>query len=373
MQTRTGIHWLLRYKLYHIPFWCAYHFTWWSIAMGNPLKAATSILEPHSAVKFVFYVIFQAIAVYVNLYYLIPKYLEKSRFTAYIGLLLLTILCTSALIVTGYYLGPFVANKTMDEIWGAGHNCLFFFFSNALPSTLASMTLAMSIKLTRNWIQTSRRQQMLEKENLETELNFLKNQINPHFLFNTINSIFFLIHKNPDRASASLAKFSELLRYQLYECNDKQIPLSREIGHLENCIELEKLRFPDNVKVNLSIDPPFTEQVSIAPFILMTFVENAFKHVSRHADQPNWINIRLHLHGQHLDFAVTNSTDHGAIRQVAAHGGIGLRNVQRRLDLIYAGRHSLNINATASAYEVSLRLELAALPQPALLPSLRVG
>ncbi|RPD42197.1 sensor histidine kinase [Chitinophaga barathri] len=334
--------------------------------MGNPLKAATSIMEPHSTIKFTFYVIFQAIAVYVNLYYLIPKYLEKSRFAAYISLLLLTVTGASAMIVTGYYLAPFVTGKTMNEIFGH-NNCLFFFFSNALPSTLASMTLAMSIKLTKNWIQANRRRQLLEKENLETELNFLKNQINPHFLFNTINSIFFLIHKNPDRASDSLAKFSELLRYQLYECNDKQIPLSKEIDHLENCIELEKLRLNENVAVSLSIEPPFAEHLSIAPFILMTFVENAFKHVSRHTGEANWINIRLHLRGQHLDFTVGNSTDHAAMPQMGAHGGIGLKNVQRRLDLIYPGRYSLNVRSGASAYEANLQLELAAAAQPALL------
>ncbi|WP_222597155.1 histidine kinase, partial [Chitinophaga pinensis] len=103
--------------------------------------------------------------------------------------------------------------KTMQEAYGIT-GIVFSVSGNSIPSTLAAMTLAMSIKLGKNWLQTQRKQQMLEKEKLETELNFLKHQFNPHFLFNTINSIFFLIHKNPDMASASLAKFSELLRYQ---------------------------------------------------------------------------------------------------------------------------------------------------------------
>lgn len=113
--------------------------------------------------------------------------------------------------------------------YGSFYNCL----GEAIPSTIASITLAMSIKLTKNWLQTERRKQLLEKEKLETELKFLKHQFNPHFLFNSINSIFFLIHKNPDMASASLAKFSELLRHQLYEYNDQQIPLHKEISYLE--------------------------------------------------------------------------------------------------------------------------------------------
>ncbi|HEX6427159.1 MAG TPA: histidine kinase, partial [Niastella sp.] len=191
----TGQHWLIKYKLYHLPFWCLYHYLWGVIAVGNPLKAASTMLLLPYAIKFGFYVLFQAIAVYFNLYYLIPRFLEKSRFTLYISYLLVTILCTASLIVTGYYLGAFITGKSFEAIYGPGTYCLYYFYSNALPSTLASMTLAMSIKLTKNWIQTKRRQQMLEKEKLETELNFLKNQFNPHFLFNTINSIFFLIHK----------------------------------------------------------------------------------------------------------------------------------------------------------------------------------
>ncbi len=292
----------MKYKLYHLPFWCLYHYLWGVIAVGNPLKAASTILLMPYAIKFAFYVVFQAAAVYFNLYYLIPRFLEKSRFTLYISYLIITILCTASLIVAGYYLGTLITGKGFEAIYGPGTYCLYYFYSNALPSTLASITLAMSIKLTKNWIQTKRRQQLLEKEKLETELNFLKNQFNPHFLFNTINSIFFLIHKNPDKASVSLAKFSELLRYQLYECNDRQIPLNSEVIYLENSIELEKLRLNNNIKVDFQVSQSPTAHLAIAPFILMTFVENAFKHVSKHADQLNWITIKLDIHQEQLDF-----------------------------------------------------------------------
>jgi two-component system LytT family sensor kinase len=358
---KTGQHWLIKYKLYHIPFWCLYHYLWGVIAVGNPLKAASTMLLLPYAIKFAFYVIFQAAAVYFNLYYLIPRFLEKSRFTLYISYLLLTILCTASLIVTGYYLGSFITGKSFEAIYGPGTYCLYYFYSTALPSTLASMTLAMSIKLTKNWIQTKRRQQMLEKEKLETELNFLKNQFNPHFLFNTINSIFFLIHKNPDKASVSLAKFSELLRYQLYECNDRQIPLHREVMYLENSIELQRLRLNNNIKVNFQVSPVPTAHLSIAPFILMTFVENAFKHVSKHTDQPNWITIKLNIHQEQLDFYIGNSTSYDTFTPMTAYNGIGLKNVQRRLDLIYPEKYELDIQSQQNSYEVRLRLQLSEL------------
>jgi sensor histidine kinase YesM len=361
---KPGQHWFIRYKLYHIPFWLVYHYLWWAATVGSPVKAAASIFSAPYAIKYLFYVVFQILAVYFNLYYLIPKYLEKSRFAQYIPLLVLTILCAAACIVPGYYLSSILTGKTIKQLYGVdAFNLYYLYTGGPLSSTTASMTLAMSIKLAKNWLQTQRRHQQLEKEKLETELNFLKHQFNPHFLFNTINSIFFLIHKNPDMASASLAKFSELLRHQLYECNDRQILLSKEIAYLENSIELEKLRQNDNVEVSLQIDHSY-EDPGIAPFILMTFVENAFKHVSRETDTPNWIRIRLHLDGSLLDFSVSNSAARTAATDVMHYGGIGLKNVQRRLDLIYPGQYQLDIQNTNNRFEIRLRLQLAELKMP---------
>jgi len=349
--------WLIRYKLYHIPFWCVYHFTWWSIAIGGPIKAANYLLFSPAIIKFSFYVIFQAIAVYFNLYFLIPRYLEKSRFALFVILLLSTVACTSLLITPGYYLSASFFHQTISQTYGSFYNCL----GEAIPSTLASMTLAMSIKLTSNWLQTERRQQLLEKEKLETELKFLKYQFNPHFLFNSINSIFFLIHKNPDMASASLAKFSELLRHQLYECNDQQIPLRKELAYLENFIELEKLRHHTLVNTDISLQEQYADQLGIAPFILMTFVENAFKHVSVHTGKANWINIKLEQDQQQLTLFIANSTSGHTAHEVLNYGGIGLSNVKRRLDLIYPGAYELNIHRGTALFEVKLSLSLSIL------------
>ncbi|UPK66936.1 sensor histidine kinase [Chitinophaga filiformis] len=356
--------WLLRYKLHHIPFWALYHFTWWTVAIGNPVKAFTAIFLTPFILKFLFYVLFQALAVYFNLYYLIPKYLEKARFTQYIILSLITVVSASLLIIPGYYLSVFLSGQTMQQAYGANGDCFYGYLGSTLPSTLAAMTLAMSIKLGKNWLQTQRKQQLLEKEKLETELNFLKHQFNPHFLFNTINSIFFLIHKNPDMASASLAKFSELLRYQLYECNDRQILLSKEISYMENSIELERLRQNDNMEVTVEIVQENNSPWGIAPFILMTFVENAFKHVSKHADKPNWIRIHLEQKDELLSFAVSNSTSDMTSNDIVHYGGIGLKNVQRRLDLIYPGQYNLDIQSHNDRFDVRLQLHLTALELP---------
>ncbi|GAB4021638.1 sensor histidine kinase [Spirosoma koreense] len=359
-----GQNWFFRYKIYHLPFWIVYHYLWAAVTLGNPFKALDVFLS--FPINYSFYIIFQALAVYFNLYVLMPGYLEKSRIALYIAYLLLTILGATLFIISGYYVSAYVSGKTMNELYGGGTDaaCFFRFLGIALPSTVASMTLAMSIKLTKNWIQTRQRQQLLEREKLETELNFLKAQFNPHFLFNSINSVFFLIHKNPVMASASLAKFSDLLRYQLYECNDRQIPLGREIAYLENFIELEKLRQND-LTVQFAVGPTGTDQLGIAPFILMTFVENAFKHVSK--DRANWITIRLDLSGSELTFAVANSTAPAVVGERIDYGGIGLKNVRRRLDLLYPNQYVLSIESTQNRFEVALRVHLSTLADPPVL------
>ena len=364
----SNTNWLIRYKLYHLPFWFAYHCMWWVVNIGSFTAVANNILFSAYSIKFLFYVIFQAFAVYFNLYFLMPRFLEKGKYVSYILLVIATIIFAAAFITLGYYAAAWLSGKSFMSLYGVDpHRYTYFFQINTLPSTAASMTLGMSVKLTKNWIQTKQREKLLEKEKLETELNYLRSQFNPHFLFNTINSIFFLIHKNPDKASASLAKFSELLRYQLYECNDKQIPLGNEIAYMENFIELEKLRQNDYVKVGFHVSQQHNKHLFIAPFILMTFVENAFKHVSKDAGESNWINIDLQLDETRLDFSISNSVPAYEIKDVVQYGGIGLKNVQRRLDLIYPGQYELLISNNGKSFDVRLQLTLSDLqPHPAL-------
>lgn len=364
----TALQWLYKYKLYHLVFWFVYHYLWWSLS-SNPLDAAQNIFFSPYSFKFLFYVVFQAVGVYFNLYYLIPIFLEKGRYFEYIVYVFTTIVATAFLIIPGYYVAAWWNQLPFEELFGlAPTEFLTLVKTNSFPSTAASMTLAMSIKLTKNWMAAQRQAQVLEKEKLETELKFLKSQFNPHFLFNTINSIFVLIHKNPDRASESLAKFSNLMRYQLYDCNEQRIPLQQELNYLENFIELEELRQEANFEISTNLERKIGNNWMIAPFILMPFVENAFKHVSQFQDAPNWINIHLSLQDDQLLFSVKNSVSEqfkGA-KEVVTYGGLGLKNVQRRLDLLYKDQHQLTIQSKQNQYEVQLQLNLqqAEVPLP---------
>lgn len=363
MKDRWQDHWVFKYKLYHLPFWFTYHYLWWSLYTGSMTQVAQNLMTLPYTIKFSSYFIFQAIAVYFNLYFLIPRYLERKRYLVYLSLLTLTIIATASIIISGYHIGAQFSTKSIEELYGVGSADFFSLFKyNSLDSTVAAMALAMSIKLTKNWIESKRRQDLLEKEKLETELKFLKSQFNPHFLFNTINSIFVLIHKNPDMASESLAKFSNLLRYQLYECNEHQIPLQHEISYLENFLELEKLRQDSHLQVECKIEGEVKTSLSIAPFILMPFLENAFKHVSQSKKSSNWIRISLQVEGQQLRFSISNSRKSNAIpsKEVLDYGGIGLKNVQRRLELLYPGKHHLDIQAGGKQFDITLHLELKA-------------
>jgi len=350
---------LFRYKLHHVLFWALYGYIWWIFYDGDAVGNLRAILTTPMALKFSAYLAGQMLAVCFNLYVLIPRFLEKNKLALYTVLLIATLFITTALVVpVAYYGTAFLYGKTFHEMWGKDNSYFHVYWSTTFPSVVAAVTLGMSIKLTKNWIKAKQREQALEKEKLETELTFLKNQFNPHFLFNTINSIFFLIHKNPDKASDSLAKFSELLRYQLYECNDRQIPLRHEVAYIENFVGLEKLRQNDNVTVSLQVNQSPPGPLGIAPFVLMTFVENAFKHVSKHTDRDNWIRINLNLQHRELDFSIANSAAAEPVSEAVHYSGIGLKNVRRRLDLIYPGQYNLDIQNGSDSFDVRLRLHL---------------
>lgn len=350
--------WFFRYKLHHILFWISYHLLWLWINIGCLQDAYAYLFLGPLPVKFYGYIIFQALGAYFNLYYLMPRFLIKGKYMTYIALVIITIIVCSALIVGGYYLAPYFSDLTFQELFGRQPDqYLLIFSTNAFPSTVGSMTFAMSIKLGKNWLETEKKRLVLEKDNLETELKYLKSQINPHFLFNTINSIFVLIHKNPDLASESLASFSDMLRYQLYECNDQEIPLSKELHFLENFIELESLRLNENqTDLQFEINHTSAQGANIAPFILLSFVENAFKHVSKGKTQKNF--IRMHLmvkENKTLEMSIENSRGN-EVNIVPS--GIGLKNVQRRLNLIYPNRYTLRIDSDDEIFKVILNIQL---------------
>ena len=358
-------HWFFKFKLHHLTFWAVYHFSWWAVFEGSIANAIDNITNPPYTVKYAFYVVIQALGVYFCLYYLIPRFLEKRKYWTFLSLMILTVAGMSTVIASGYLLTSELFDIPMEELFKVDDPSLWLFIkSNSLPSCIGAMTLGMSIKLAKNYLQSQQKQQELEKEKLETELKFLRSQFNPHFLFNTINSIFVLINRDQVQASDSLAKFSSLLRYQLYECNEKEIPLNRELAYLESFIELEKLRLDHNFEIRVSLPTDQAGNLNIAPFLLMPFVENAFKHVSKKPDHVNWIKIDVSLEGEELHYQVSNSvSNESKANDAVEFSGLGLKNVERRLNLLYPGRHEFITKKDESAYLVQLKLKLSPLKE----------
>ncbi len=196
-----------------------------------------------------------------------------------------------------------------------------------------------------------------EKEILSAELDFLKAQINPHFLFNVINSIYFKIDKSNNDARDTLSGFSDILRYQLYECNQPKVPIENEIKYLREYVRLQLMRKAKNTELHLHI----AESVSgfaLSPLLLIPFVENAFKYLSHHKNSPNTIDISLERNADLFTFTLVNTYIPQAIKDSDSPGGIGISNVKRRLNLLYPEKHALKITENGERYSVVLTLTI---------------
>lgn len=362
---RLNKYWFFKYKLYHFLFWALYHFLW-GVAEFSLLDVIEMLFHSSRYMLFIGYVIIHTLAVYFTLYYLLPNYLEKGRNAQFVGYLFLCIVVTSWVIMGSYFAVAYLTHKPLYYYcaFASSTGDVDFYrtwITILLPHSAGAILLGLSIKLINNWSLAQQQQQALEKEKLETELKFLRSQFNPHFLFNTINSIFFLIQKDQKMASNALGRFSELLRYQLYDCNEKQIPVSREISFLQSFITLEKYRKTGDLNVGVEIDTSSNSHLMISPFILMTFVENAFKHVAADQQNQNWIEINLSFKkSSTMVFVVANSSNHrkDKFRPVVHYGGIGLKNVRRRLDLLYPDQHQLKITETDEFFSIELEIKL---------------
>lgn len=210
-------------------------------------------------------------------------------------------------------------------------------------------------KFTFDWFKSARIRQELENQNLSSELAFLKSQINPHFLFNTLNNIHTLAYKKSDGAAESIMKLSELMRYMLYESDTERVSLDTEIQHLESFIALQALRFKVDDIVKLEVEGD-TVSKTIAPLLLLPFIENAFKH-GYNLKRAGAIQVKLNV-GERIDFSVENEkAPLGQPIQKDEVGGIGLENISRRLELIYKTDYTLTIDDSSTHFKINLSLK----------------
>lgn len=209
------------------------------------------------------------------------------------------------------------------------------------------------IRLIADWFSVQRTQMRLESEKKDMELQFLKSQLNPHFLFNSLNNIYSLAYQKSEKTADAVLKLSEIMRYMIYESNDSWVDLSKEVEYVQSFVELQKLRFKEDAAVNISLHGTIDGQ-KIVPLILISFVENAFKHgVANDPSDP--IRISISANQKILHFSITNKKSKA---NKDALGGVGLNNVERRLQLLYQDRYKLNVVNSPTHYTTELMLDL---------------
>lgn len=289
--------------------------------------------------------VLEIILFYLNAFWLAPMFLNKKTWPLYAAIFLFII----ALITTGAFI--------ISQIFSPQY-ALFFerFIRATIFMTSFILITSISYKIINDNIHREKQRKEKENENLKTELSFLRSQVSPHFMFNILNSIVSLARKKSELLEPALIKLSSLMHYMIYESGEAEVSVEKEIEYLQSYIDLQKLRFPDGVKVVLNIDKGPVEGY-IEPMLLIPFVENAFKHGIGMIEEPE-INIWLNMADNKLVFMVQNKFNNEGAEEKDKNSGIGLSNLKRRLNLLYPDTHTLVIEKENNWFVASLNLQL---------------
>jgi signal transduction histidine kinase len=329
---------------------------WLVILFAMPLATYLSTQDAHATRTsfFVVWGLFQSpLAIYFLNFYLLGPYLFFKRRYWLFSLINFVII----LALNSQFFYVFFNRNNIPNMPEMGPNMWIGFFGGFLMFLVLNvMVVAIAIGI-RHFIRTRQIKQQLKDEkakNTEAELAWLKNQINPHFLFNTLNNISSLTQIDPDAAQDAIAQLSDLLRYAMYETNKKTVPIQGEVEFMRNYISLMELRCNDKTEVTTTFD--VQQNMEIAPLLFISLIENAFKHgVS--SSRPSKIDIRLLQNEDELVFNCDN-TNYPKDDADRSGSGIGLENTRRRLDLMYAGRYSWEQSLEDNIYHVQIRIKI---------------
>lgn len=341
---------------------------------------------------------------YFNYYYLLPRFFEKKKFIAYFSLVLASVILIAAqeMIVRNTFRGRTVrffqgaigegprtvesgsrpvvrGSATMEggtvfvirnegdstdmplppppfaekTLFGVPQGILFMIVNRTLSLCIVLLLIGGLVRLGYSFLKNLNEKKGLENAHLNAEVNFLKSQINPHFLFNTLNGIYSQAHSKSEQTEYSILKLSDLLRYMLYESAEKKVLLEKDILYINNYIDLQRMRISPKVTINYSVKGKLNGYV-IAPLLLISFIENAFKHGISYS-QSSVINIEINVFEKTLTLLVSNPV---VKTDTFASGGLGLKNVTRRLELLYPGKHLLEAYQNDFLYIVNLKIDL---------------
>jgi len=334
-----------RVLLLHLSFWCVYlsfflyQISRWADRWERALIAVAITLT------------FTPLIAYINYFYLLPRFLTRKDLKRYLleFTLMFAVLITIRLNFETYLVDTLVAREEFL------HSARFFI--QVVAITLFIVIFVGMLRFALEWFELENRKKEIENEKLIAELNFLKAQINPHFLFNTLNNLYYLAYTQSPNTTEVIAKLSQMMRYMIYDSNHPRVLLSKEIEYMENYISLERLRLNDQVPIRFEVKGN-PQSVTIVPLVLITFLENAFKHGVSNNQTGAWVNILIDVQGKNCIYVVENSKTFNKNPGVEKKSGIGLLNVQRRLELSYPGNYELKVEDLPDRYSVQLNLTL---------------
>jgi len=329
------------------------HLIFWIIWLSGPFFDILNLYGLRGSFPYLLVVAGTQIPMaYFHLYFLVPVFLLKRKYLIY-GL-------SAVLLLFGYSYANFYSLLAIPDSWLDTGLHYYIHELNATYDVFEGLTVIIATSgLKYTWQALANRNKMLQlqKENLALELNALKAQINPHFLFNTLNNIYSLALQKSDLTPAVILKLSEMMRYVLYECNSGPVAIEKEIRFLNNYIELEKIRHAEHsgqIKFELDGVP---DEGRIEPLLLIPLVENSFKHGLNAQADGGWVTIQLRYHQKNLMLDVKNSIPKNKMKINGKHG-IGLENVHKRLELVYPSKYKLSIEPELQSYHVNLELKL---------------
>ncbi|MFT5168081.1 MAG: two-component system LytT family sensor kinase [Saprospiraceae bacterium] len=335
---------LSRRMVYHSIFWLIFLGTLVNMDNRDEMSVAYSFLVEIINTSFF------ALIVYFNLFYLIPRYLNDKSFLLYCLVLVFSILVLTPIKILILYFVLIDYPETQESLI-VNFNLMFLLAFIIVGSSTI-------LKIISDWVRYQRDRRELQTQTMQSELKFLKSQINPHFLFNTLNNLYALTLKKSDKAPEIVIKLSEMMRYMLYECNEKRVLLSKEVSYIRNYLDLERLRQAKNFEINFEVKGHVTDQ-KIAPLMFIPFLENSFKHGLNNQISQGFVAIKMEVNERSVDFFIENSkAEKLPAIEHRRSGGIGLVNVRRRLNLLYPNHYYLDIKDNPNTYTVNLKLDL---------------
>lgn len=338
-----------RIQMLHLSFWAVY-FTFFFYQITYARRNQDIVLSRAFLDASLHVLIIAGIA-YLNYFYFLPRFLKHKNTGRYLLEFLPPLIITIALHV-------YVKRLIYGGLESGRGNFLYaerFLIQNTLSVIFIVVFIGM-LRFAEDWFQLEARKKEIENEKLTAELRFLKAQINPHFLFNTLNNLYYLAFTQSPKTTEVIDKLSQMMRYMIYESNHPKVLLTKEVEYMENYISLEKLRLDDQVPITFETHGDL-QGVMIEPFLFITFLENAFKHgVSTNATDA-WVKAEITLTAQQCVYSVANSRLPSQVVQ-EEKSGIGLQNLRRRLELSYPGRYELSVRDEPEEYAVQLILQL---------------